>query len=391
MRNKKIKQIVEKFLISLTFLNKYIPKKERQVVLYSNLGFRDNIRALYDYLVENRYYEKYCIICVTNEYKKYKKTNKDILFVSPVMGLGYYLRSKYFFYSFGKYPIYPSNRQIVVNLWHGMPLKKIGLLSEKERDLKYNFFTYVLSTSKFFKPIMSKAFGCSESQVIIAGEPRNDALFKKVNISNYFDIKENNKKVIYMPTFRYSTDLLIDNSGSKDTVYEKLKDNKVLVKLNNELVGKNIILFIKPHPLDNFDELFIENLSNIFYITDEILNKRNITLYTFLGNMDALITDYSSVYFDYLLLNKPIGFVVDDIDSYDKKRGFIIDNPLNIMPGEKIRDLNELNKFFENIVNNVDKFIDKRKVVNDLVNYYKDENNCRRILEITGIKNEVAR
>lgn len=385
MRNKKIKQIVEKFLISLTFLNKYIPKNEKQIVLYSNLGFRDNVKALYDYLIENRYYEQYHIICATNESKQYKKINKNALFVSPIIGLYYYLRSKYFFYSFGKYPIYPSKRQIVVNLWHGMPLKKIGLLSETEKDLKYNFFTYVLATSEFFKPVMAKVFGCSEKQVIITGEPRNDALFKKVNISNYFNINENNKKIIYMPTFRYSADLMIDNSGSKDTVYEKLKDKKVLVELNNELFRKNIILFIKPHPLDNFDKLFIEHLSNIFYITDEILNKKNITLYTFLGNMDALITDYSSVYFDYLLLNKPIGFVVDDIDNYEEKRGFVIDNPLNIMPGEKIKDLDGLNKFFENLFNDVDEFIGERKVVNDLVNRYKDENNCRRLLKILKI------
>lgn len=385
MKSKRIKQIAEKFLISLTFLNKYIPKNEKQIVLYSNLGFRDNVKALYDYLIENRYYEQYHIICATNESKQYKKINKNALFVSPIIGLYYYLRSKYFFYSFGKYPIYPSKRQIVVNLWHGMPLKKIGLLSETEKDLKYNFFTYVLATSEFFKPVMAKVFGCSEKQVIITGEPRNDALFKKVNISNYFNINENNKKIIYMPTFRYSADLMIDNSGSKDTVYEKLKDKKVLVELNNELFRKNIILFIKPHPLDNFDKLFIEHLSNIFYITDEILNKKNITLYTFLGNMDALITDYSSVYFDYLLLNKPIGFVVDDIDNYEEKRGFVIDNPLNIMPGEKIKDLDGLNKFFENLFNDVDEFIGERKVVNDLVNRYKDENNCRRLLKILKI------
>ncbi len=385
MKNKEIKKIIEKAFVVLTFINKYIPKKDNVIVLYSNLGFRDNVKSLYDYLIENKYYEKYRIVCATNEYKKYNEINKNIIFVSPVKGLYYYLKSKYFFYSFGKYPIYPSKKQIVINLWHGMPLKRIGLMSEQEQNLKYNYFTYVIATSEFFVPIMAKSFGCSENQVLISGEPRNDSLFKKVNIYQCFNIYDGGKKVIYMPTFRNSVDLKIDNSSPKDTVYEKLKDKEVLKVLNNRLLARNIFLFIKPHPLDNFDKLFIEYLSNIIYIDDKIINDKNISLYTLLGNMDALLTDYSSVYFDYLLVNKPIGFIIDDIDNYDLKRGFVIDEPVGMMPGEKIRNLEELDKFFENLSNNVDKFIEDRKVINNLVNYYKDDNNCKRLLRNIGI------
>ena len=385
MKNKILKQIVEKSFVVFTLLNKCILKDDNVIVLYSNLEFRDNVKALYDYLVENKYYEKYRIICATNEYKKYKETNKNIIFVSPIKGIYYYLKSKYFFYSFGKYPIYPSKKQIVVNLWHGMPLKRIGLMSEQEQNLKYNYFSYVIATSEFFVPIMSKSFGCSEKQVLITGEPRNDDLFKKMDINKIFGINFINKNVIYMPTFRKSNDLMIDNASIKDTIYDQLKRKDILKNLNNKLCNLKINLFIKPHPLDDFDRLFIDNLSNIFYVTDKTINSKGISLYTFLGNMDALLTDYSSVYFDYLLLNKPIGFVIDDIDNYDKKRGFVIDEPTNIMPGEKIIKIEELNTFFENLFNNIDKFSDKRKETNELVNYYKDNKNCKRLLKNTGI------
>ena len=385
MKNKILKQIVEKSFVVFTLLNKCILKDDNVIVLYSNLGFRDNVKALYDYLVENKYYEKYRIICATNEYKKYKETNKNIIFVSPIKGIYYYLKSKYFFYSFGKYPIYPSKKQIVVNLWHGMPLKRIGLMSEQEQNLKYNYFSYVIATSEFFVTIMSKSFGCSEKQVLITGEPRNDDLFKKMDINKIFGINFINKNVIYMPTFRKSNDLMIDNASIKDTIYDQLKRKDILKNLNNKLCNLKINLFIKPHPLDDFDRLFIDNLSNIFYVTDKTINSKGISLYTFLGNMDALLTDYSSVYFDYLLLNKPIGFVIDDIDNYDKKRGFVIDEPTNIMHGEKIIKIEELNTFFENLFNNIDKFSDKRKETNELVNYYKDNKNCKRLLKNTGI------
>lgn len=388
MKNKRMKQIVGKVCTVLTFINKYIPKDGNTIILYSNLGFRDNIKALYDHLVENKYYEQYHIICSTNEYEKYKKTNKNIMFISPLKGIYYYMRSKYFFYSFGKYPIYPSKEQIVINLWHGMPLKRIGLMSKAEQNLKYNYFTYIIATSKFFVPIMAECFGCDENKVLINGEPRNDSLFKKINIYQCFNIHYGGKKVIYMPTFRNSVDLRIDNSSSEDTVYEKLKDKEVLKVLNNRLLARNIFLFIKPHPLDNFDKLFIEHLSNIIYIDDKIINDKNISLYTLLGNMDALLTDYSSVYFDYLLVDKPIGFIIDDIDNYDLKRGFVIDEPVGMMPGEKIRNLEELDKFFEDLSNDVDNFFEDRKVINNLVNHYKDNKNCERILKITKILKE---
>ena len=59
-------------------------------------------------------------------------------------------------------------------------------------------------------------------------------------------------------------------------------------------------------------------------------------MYVLLRNADALITDYSSAYFDYMLLNRPIAFTVEDIEEYRKKRGFVFDNPFEYMPVRRL-------------------------------------------------------
>lgn len=62
--------------------------------------------------------------------------------MSPGAGVKHFFTSKYFFFSFGKYPVKPSKKQVVINTTHGSPLKKIGNYLD---DRDYNFFTYVLA------------------------------------------------------------------------------------------------------------------------------------------------------------------------------------------------------------------------------------------------------
>lgn len=159
-------------------LNTLIPKKRNRIVIYSNWGFRDNIRTLYQYLVDNGFQDKYEIVCASNNFYHLKKDNR-VKFVSIYRGLYYFLTSKYFFYSFGKYPIKPSRNQMVVNLWHGMPLKKIGNLESGMENIDYNFFTKLVSSSDLFTPIMKAAFKAKDNQMLLVGNIRNDELFEE--------------------------------------------------------------------------------------------------------------------------------------------------------------------------------------------------------------------
>lgn len=385
-----IKKLIKVLLIPVSYINKIIPKQKKNIVIYSNLGFRDNIKSIYDFLIENKYNEKYKIVCSLDDYKLYKSsTINNVKFVSNIRGIFYYLTSKYCFYSFGKYPIKPSNSQVVINLWHGMPLKKIGNMEDATRNEDYNYFSYIIATSEFFGKIMQKSFNCTKNQILICGQPRNDELFIKNSLKKDIQIENFDKVIIWLPTFRKSSRLNLMNTKCeiKSELNFPIIDNIEKMKEINEILKyKNSILIIKPHPMQDLNDKDLIQYSNIKILTQELLNKNNISVYNLIKESDSLITDYSSVYFDYLLLNRPIGFTINDINDYSDSRGFVIDNPFEIMPGEMITDYKSFKIFIKNTIEGFDKYSEKRKSINELCNVYKNGGFCKQILEFCDIK-----
>ena len=98
--------------------------------------------------------------------------------------------------------------------------------------------------------------------------------------------------------------------------------------------------------------------------------------------MDALLTDYSSIFFDYLLLNRPIGFVIDDYEEYAASRGFAFEDPFEYMPGEVIDNAEKLIEFFSSVMCGDDNFMEKREEVCKITNYYRDANNRSRCMDL---------
>lgn len=352
----------------MELLNKLIKKDDNLIFFYSNLGFRDNVRAFYDYLMDNKFNEKYRIIVSVNDFQKFEQNApENVSFIGNVKGIKWFIKSKYAFYCFGKYPIKPSKNQTVVNLWHGTPLKRIGNLEQGCDKVDYNYFSFVVASANLYVPIMAEIFGCDERNVEVFGNPRNDEMFcenKKIDSS----IRQNYSRVIvWLPTYR----------EYKDDFVVPILNDRHMIELNNLLEHKNIKLVIKLHPLQKTDKF--KKFSNIEFITESDISDRGMTVYGLLRNADGLITDYSSVYFDYLLLDRPIGFAIEDINDYSDKRGFIFDNPKEYMPGMEIHDLEDIKKFIMDIYNEKDLYKENREVINNKVNYYKDGNSAKRI------------
>ena len=99
-----------------------------------------------------------------------------------------------------------------------------------------------------------------------------------------------------------------------------------------------------------------------------------------------MITDYSSVFYDFMLLNRPLAFTVDDIEQYKSGRGFAVDNPDYLTAGYKIHNEEELKKFLTDLLNDNDMFSTRREEVNQLVNTYNDGKQCERALKIANIQ-----
>lgn len=354
----------------LTLINKVI-KKENIIFFYSNLGFRDNVKAFYDYLIENGYNKKYKFVVSINDWEQHINNKpENVEFVNNKAGIKYFMKSKYAFYCFGKYPIKPAKTQTVVNLWHGMPLKRIGNMESGLEKIDYNYFTKIISTAKLFNPILMKSFSCSEEQVVILGQPRNDELFVKNRIMDSAIRRGSDKVLVWLPTYRDEYQEIPLPGINVEQIEE----------LNEFLREQDTRLIVKIHPLQKFSDK-LKKLSNVEFVTQDKLNKSKMTVYSLLRSADALITDYSSVYFDYLLLNRPIAFSVEDIKKYKEERGFSFDNPFEYMPGPHINDLEGLKKFIEDVKTGNDQFEVLRGAVNEKVNYYKDGNSSKRIAE----------
>ena len=376
----KLKKILKSLFVPLSSLNNAIKKQPDRVFFYSNLGFRDNVKAVYDYMIENGLNESFKITVATDECKTFKENApQNVKFVGLKRGIFTFLKTKYCFYSFGKYPIKPAKEQCVVNLWHGMPLKAIGRLEKGSENEDQNFFTKVIATSPFFADIMCRAFGAGKEQALITPQPRCDEFLKDTPKPEF--LSDYDKVVLWLPTFMSSSRL-----NRTDGYYEEVApfDVYFLEKLCPVLEEKNILLIIKPHPMDDA-VLTRRPFKNILLVTDKELSEKNISIYALLKHSDALITDFSSIYFDYLYFNRPIAFACPDAESYRENRGFVVDDISELMPGYHINSSNDFLAFLQSVSDGQDVYEKQRTECRKLCSSYDGISGCELVLKTIGL------
>ncbi len=354
-------------------------------MLYSNMGFRDNVKSLYDFLIREGYNTNYRIICSCNDYKKYYDVNlHNVSFVSNFKGIIKYFRAGYVFYCFGKIPIIPGKNQKVTQFWHGSPFKAPDEGMLKGHSWKRQYYTHVLSTSEHFKDFWSYAFSVPKNKIFVSGFPRNDVMFQS---NKKYDFGDYNKLILWTPTFRKSSVM----------GYSDVKNDSELVpivgfndyqKLDLFLKEINTKLIIKLHPLQDLSQYKNTAFSNLVLLSHKEAMEKSIDLYRLMPQCDAMITDYSSIFYDFLLLDRPIGFTEDDVNDYGDTRGFAFDNPDDYKPGMKLKSIDDLYQFIDNVACGIDDYAKERKRVNSLANDYMDGGFCKRICKILGIENK---
>lgn len=370
----------------ITFLNGILPKGKNKVVFYGRSKFESNQHAMVQYMIREHYNDKYKIFLVVsdeNELKNYYGTKNVFPVKSLAGGIWHTLTARYVFHcwGWGKMMNFPPKRQIVFDIWHGTALKSLGSRSEDY----YKNSDYILATSSFAKDYFKKCFGYKEEQFFICGYPRCDMLFENEDVlKNFGIIKSDYKKIIlYMPTFRKASLWGVEDSHEIFPLFNE----KNIASFNAFLCAENVLMIIKPHPAqDEIQFLNDAKLSNIIVLKNRNLLEKKTQVYELAAQADVLLTDYSSIYFDFLLTQRPIGFVIDDISEYGENRGFVVDNPLDYMPGEKIQNVDELKTFIDNILDGKDDWKEERKRINDLVNVDQQGNYSKKILDFVGIK-----
>lgn len=373
---------LESILLNIAKLIDYVvPKKKNGIIFYSYPDFSDNCRAMYDELVRHGRDKDYYITWVVRDINKYRKKYDGIRFVKhrSIGSLWAFCRSHYIIrtHSFWGNKYIPG-RQVMVVAWHGMLLK--GYHYSEKGVYPRNGHDHFCVTSPLFRRLFSDMMNADEDRFDITGFPRNDYLFEPAfDLKSKMNIDRYEKVIIWMPTFRsYGKGSLDGVSSPSGLPTLEIGDLDIL---NTELNKKNYLLLIKLHPWakECVGEIKYTNIKEVSL--DDI--PEPYTLYHLLAQTDALISDYSSVYGDYLLTDKPIGFAFNDLEEYQKNRYIPLSPIEDYMPGMKIRNKDDLIEFFNSL--NEDKYKDDRKKMRDLFFTDQDGHSSERFLKAIGI------
>ena len=327
-------------------LMKRIKEKEyNRTVTFNKFNAADsNIYALIKYMPEE-YQKKYKLNII---YGRDVWTIENIVkvpLISNVTVSGFAT----FLYN---YPKFTYNIDVGHN---GVSLKACGMMDKKEKNSGGNQALYekadcICVASNFHKIVNSSFFAIPENKYRITGLPRNDLLIlgdSKLKLERLLGISLKNKTIIFnMPTFHRfdQVDRIEGSSTLNDSV--KIQDFDY-EKFNEFLEEHNLICVSKVHHGEEISvTLKTKNRSykNIWFINNDDLDKNNLDLYEILGAGDILITDYSTVYNDFLFMNKPIIFANPDIEQYRENRGLALEPYDFWTAGPKVRTQQALEK-----------------------------------------------
>lgn len=376
--------------IILAYINRFMPVDDKKLLFLSKPSFSDNSKALFLYMVKLHPEYNY-IWLIDNDIER---PSFDYMNVSYYMTKSYWhkgyplktivqvLTSKYLFFTHNSPVEFLPKRpeQFVVNLWHGCGYK--GQIKREWSWIEKKKCDIALVPGPLFVKTKSQCWGVGDDIIKPIGYPRYDLLKTDNDHGKKFasDLKRDNSLlIIWMPTFRQSLsgDYPEAHMG-KEYDLPLLSNDDDLIKLNEICSKKKISLCIKRHPSQEKYRGEELSLSNITFIDNLSLVKADTDLYELLRYTDALISDYSSVSVDYLLLNRPIAFALDDYNQYLLARGFVFDEPLKYMPGHHLFVMKDLIQFFCDVESNCDLYANNRIEMMSIMHNPCD-NYCERV------------
>ena len=294
------------------------------IIFEGTMGrFDESSWVLYHYLREKKKYRFIWMVKRPEKMPTYENTLffNRYRFPNNIVADYYYAKAGYSFYthttSATKYKR-PGQKKIFFG--HGYAIKA---RKGNGRDA-YNNFDFGLATGDGAINTQALFVGCEPHELLPLGLPRNDLLVRNNGAGKDNPLVKDlsfRKLILWMPTFRDSRiNHLSESSCSTDTGLPLLDSEEKVVRLNSMLSQCGCVILLKIHRLQMKKAIFNNKFSNIIIITDKDIDAIQRQLYEIIGYSDALLTDYSSVSVDYLLLDKPIGYVLNDMDYYKKDR-----------------------------------------------------------------------
>ena len=394
--------------IEMAYRQRYADRALEDVIIFRSgphassyvkgMDFADNARALFEYMLQiglNRQYELVWFVKNPAEFTQYRNL-KNVSFLSfdwSVSGNqaerdAYYRAlclAKYIFFT-DAYGFARNCRsdQVRIQLWHGCGFKtRVNFVRCEKR------YEYTTVISDLYADIHADIYGLRKDQVLVTGYAKQDWLFHPCKDDmERLCIPKADKYIFWLPTFR-STETKLDQLNEyeleSETGLPVVSTKEKLDCLNVLLSEKNIVLIVKLHPFQDRAAVHCENYTNVRLAENEDLVKWDIPVNRLLGQADALISDYSSAAVDFMLLDRPMAFMLEDVEEYRRSRGFVFDNIGEWLPGKKIFSFGDMCDFVEAISTGRDTTADRRRMLRRRMHKYHDDRNCRRILESLGI------
>lgn len=390
-----VKSIVKKIAFGLYHFGSYfIPVKNNMVIFESSNGrnYTGSPRYIYEEMLNMGLDDEFECVWILQDLntkipgnaKKVKRLGFKYLF--------YTLRSEFWIFdSRHQYYLKKHAKTKYIQTWHGTPLKKLGLdmdylnmsgdtdIEKYQMEFKKNtaIWDYLISQNRYSSEIFRRAFAFN-GEMLEIGYPRNDILINKNSVDDInkikdkFNIPKDKKIILYAPTWRdneyyKSGEYKFATEMDFDKMYEELKDDYTLIVKFHYLVKENI-------NWDKYDDFVIEcdadwDIQELYLISD------------------MMITDYSSVMFDYALLKRPMIFFAYDLENYKNNLrdfyfdmvadvpGPIIENSESLVDYLKTIDINEYNneygekyQRFNEKFNQFDEGIASKKVIDLMLN-----------------------
>ena len=381
-----------------TVFDIFYPRRKNLAIFGANWGtkYYDNTRFLFEYFIENSILDP---LWVTKSRKVYDYINSiypnRVIINNSFVERHILLSARLFFVTHGYYDFnifrYTKRKNPIINLWHGIFLKKFGIHTIGKREVTGSDYVgrysdVFLASSEYEAEIISESFSMDIKDIWVTGYPRNDILVNN-NSSRKLMHNSESKIILYAPTHKPNTN---------DTFLKFIEDSDILLQFLEE---NDIYLYYRVHYYDeagrgpdevsranylyNWEDL--EKLSNGRIVCNSFNNFPDVS--EILSDIDILITDYSSIFFDYLLLDRPIIFLDKDIDIYKKDLGFNFDYYKNT-PGPKPNNMKELLDEISKYLKNPDSDKEIRSELKNKFHKYDDGFACERIAKkvLEGLK-----
>ena len=310
--------------VFLKLLNTFIKPDPNKIlfVSYGGRKFDDSPKAIYDTLLRDARFKRMEIIWAFRNPEEFNITRGRKIKIDSINYYFNLLRAGIWITNSGveRGLSLPKGKRLYINTWHGTPIKKMGSdISLKntafKSKAKKSIEDIMLAQTQYDVEIFSRVFAISKDRFRIIGLPRNDelvlnnhtkyiqALRKKLNIPY------NKKVILYAPTFR---------EYQKDKGSNCIFDMPINIKQWQETLESEYILLLRAH----YEVSKALNITENNFVKD--VSKYN-NLNELLLVSDILISDYSSIFFDYAILGRPMLAYCYDFNIYSKKRGLYFD------------------------------------------------------------------